>query len=325
MGELEALGVVRHIVLGSTALEHKVFCRAFADCFPEASLYVPPGIFNLVPGRVDLSPPGLGLFVDLIRPQAIDGFLTPDFQAFELNGVQYPASARPAWASELDHEPLTFDAPPIASASEVALYHRQTKTLLVTDSVTYISSTAEDWLSRSGSRDRDKLWPFNIYPSDWSRAKKKALDMMQVLTVQTPYKDEDMAALCDKLYCCPQLRLFVLESDQPLTADWVERVCAWDFKRVIPAHFDAPVAATRTEFGAAFAFALDRASSPSLAPLPGDHCIGVQKAVQVFLRRRLFRNRLEAGLTVDLEYAREVPDKGYRGRIELPLLGLVDI
>ena len=26
----------------------KVFCRAFADRFPEASLYVPPGIFNLV-------------------------------------------------------------------------------------------------------------------------------------------------------------------------------------------------------------------------------------------------------------------------------------
>ena len=47
------------------------------------------------------------------------------------------------------------------------------------------------------------------------------IHMMQVLTVQTPYKEEDMAALCDKLYCCPQLRLFVLESDQPLTADWV--------------------------------------------------------------------------------------------------------
>ena len=49
----------------------------------------------------------------------------------------------------------------------------------------------------------------------------KYIHMMQVLTVQTPYKEEDMAALCDKLYCCPQLRLFVLESDQPLTADWV--------------------------------------------------------------------------------------------------------
>ena len=47
------------------------------------------------------------------------------------------------------------------------------------------------YICRSGSRDRDKLWPFNIYPSDWSRAKKKALDMMQVLTVHTPYKDED--------------------------------------------------------------------------------------------------------------------------------------
>ena len=24
------------------------------------------------------------------------------------------------------------------------------------------------------------LWPFNLYPQEWSRAKKKALDMMQV-------------------------------------------------------------------------------------------------------------------------------------------------
>jgi len=34
----------------TTALEHKVFCRAFADKFPEALLYVPPGLFNFVPG-----------------------------------------------------------------------------------------------------------------------------------------------------------------------------------------------------------------------------------------------------------------------------------
>ena len=66
--ELEKLGRVSHIVLGSTALEHKIFCRSFADKFPDASIYVPPGIFNFIPGRVDLAPRGLGLFVDLIRP-----------------------------------------------------------------------------------------------------------------------------------------------------------------------------------------------------------------------------------------------------------------
>jgi len=178
--KLTELGEVKHIVLGSTALEHKVFCRSFADKFPDASLYVPPGIFNLVPGRVDLAPPGLGLFVDLVRPVRIDGYLTEGFKGTTLNGVDYPPSARPGWADELEFETLMFDAPPIASACEVAMFHPRTKTLLVTDSVTYISSTSEDWIAQSGSRDRDKLWPFNLYPQDWSRAKKKALDMMQV-------------------------------------------------------------------------------------------------------------------------------------------------
>jgi hypothetical protein len=125
--ELERLGPVRHIVLGSTALEHKVFCRAFADKFPDASIYVPPGIFNLIPGRVDLSPPGLGLFVDLLRPLKIDGYLTKNFKATTFNGVEYPASPVPSWADELSHEPLMFDAPPIASACEVAMFHKRTR------------------------------------------------------------------------------------------------------------------------------------------------------------------------------------------------------
>ena len=43
------------------------------------------------------------------------------------------------------------------------------------------------------------MWPFNSYPREWSRAKKKALDMMQVWTVQTPFKDEDFRALTDKV------------------------------------------------------------------------------------------------------------------------------
>jgi len=127
--ELERLGPVRHIVLGSTALEHKVFCRSFADKFPDASIYVPPGIFNLIPGRVDLSPPGLGLFVDLLRPLKIDGYLTKNFEATTFNGIEYPASPVPSWADELSHEPLMFDAPPIASACEVAMFHKRTRSV----------------------------------------------------------------------------------------------------------------------------------------------------------------------------------------------------
>ena len=52
--------------------------------------------------------------------------------------------------------------------------------------------------------------------------------------MQTPYKDEDFDALTDKLYVCPQLRLFVLESDGALTKEWVDRVTrgAWDIAQV---------------------------------------------------------------------------------------------
>jgi hypothetical protein len=52
--------------------------------------------------------------------------------------------------------------------------------------------------------------------------------------VQTPYKDEDLAALTDKLYVCPQLRLFVFESDPALVLEWVARVARWDFAGVVP-------------------------------------------------------------------------------------------
>ena len=37
-------------------------------------------------------------------------------------------------------------------------------------------------------------------------------------------------------------------------AKWLETVTSWDFNTVVPAHFDAPIAATPTEFAAAFDF-----------------------------------------------------------------------
>jgi len=62
-------GEVSHIVLGSTAIEHKFFARAFVDYFQQATFYACPGVFSYVPGPwgADLAPSGLGLFVDAIR------------------------------------------------------------------------------------------------------------------------------------------------------------------------------------------------------------------------------------------------------------------
>jgi len=152
--QLRALGDVRHIVLGTTALEHKFFCRAFADSFPDASLYVCPGVFNYAPPLpANLRPPGLGLFVDLVRPLRVDGYLTEGFRACVLNGVEYPESPRPAWADEFDHA-LLFLGTPIANAAEAALYHSPSRTLLVTDAVVRIASDRSDWLTPAGAAGR---------------------------------------------------------------------------------------------------------------------------------------------------------------------------
>ena len=73
---LNEIGDVRHIVLGSTAIEHKFFCRAFADAFPDASIYVCPGVFNFLPPLdPNFRPRGLGLFADAVRPLRIDGYV----------------------------------------------------------------------------------------------------------------------------------------------------------------------------------------------------------------------------------------------------------
>mmetsp|Transcript_6062 Transcript_6062/g.15443 ORF Transcript_6062/g.15443 Transcript_6062/m.15443 type:complete len:481 (-) Transcript_6062:1120-2562(-) len=319
---LRELGEVKHIVLGATAIEHKFFCRSFIEAFPEASLYVCPGVFNYVPGRADFAPPGLGLFVDLLKPARIDGFLTEGFREAELGGRVYPESSRPVWADEIDHTLLFLDTS-IANLGEVTFFHAKTRTLFVTDSMTYIGSKVPDWQTENGSRNRSL--PFNNYPREWDAARKKALDQMQILTIQTPYKDEDLLALADRLYVCPQLRLFVFETDPELAKKWLTRVLAWDSRWVVASHFDAPVSARPQEIKAAFSFILDRPASASQAPLPEDHCMGVQKAVQILLRRTLFRNRLASGSVQQVEYAGLEENGQYVGRIRLPLVGDVTL
>lgn len=51
-------------------------------------------------------------------------------------------------------------------------------------------------------------------------------------------------ALSKKLLVSPVLQTLVYSKNPEGSRDWIERMTrSWTFKRVIPAHFDAPVAA----------------------------------------------------------------------------------
>ena len=60
-----------------------------------------------------------------------------------------------------------------------------------------------------------------------------------------------------RLLVAPILQTLILNRAPQATLAWVDLVAQWHFDRIIPCHFDAPIAATPQQFRAAFDF-LDR-------------------------------------------------------------------
>ena len=55
---------------------------------------------------------------------------------------------------------------------------------------------------------------------------------------------QNFAAVANKLICSPVTQVLVFTKIPRATREWVEQMAQWSFKRVISAHFNAPVAAT---------------------------------------------------------------------------------
>lgn len=126
---LKELGNVKYIVLPVTAVEHKVYMAKFVKQFPQAKVYVAPGQFSWP--------------IDLPLGFKVDGILT------EENKKDVP------FAKEIDYTGW-FYRPFTGSISEVAFFHKKSKTLLVTDAVIYIDEEPPEVLKRQGVKP--SLW-----------------------------------------------------------------------------------------------------------------------------------------------------------------------
>jgi len=121
MRQLEAkYGPVKHIVLGTLGLEHKALAGPFSKSFPEATVWVQPGQWSF-PLPLPLSTFGFPVNSERLRVLPPSG-----------------SSDEPSWATsgEIEYEtlgPLRFKA--VGAFGETAFFHRDTKTLIVTDSV----------------------------------------------------------------------------------------------------------------------------------------------------------------------------------------------
>lgn len=131
MRELEKkYGPVKHIVLGTVALEHKATFGPFCQNFPKATVWIQPGQWAF---PVDLPIDALGVRQkgQRLRELPVPGRPATN-SIFRTNAKYGP----PEWEDEIEYEvlgPITFQS--VGAFSETAFYHKSSQSLIVTDVV----------------------------------------------------------------------------------------------------------------------------------------------------------------------------------------------
>jgi len=269
--ELEAAhGAVRYILLPTASgLEHKVFVPAFARCFPDAQVFVAPHQWSF----------------PLNLPLRWLGFPHGRTQVLSENGAV-------PFADEFDYAILDINLGK-GSFGEVALLHRRSRTLLVTDTVLSVSSNPPEILQldpypllfhardsalepiEDSDANRCKGWQrIALFANYFQPSTLKTVGFVQAIRdgLKAPNHskkayfglfpfqwqsgwEQSFEALCGqgRPFVAPILQTFILDHDPQGVIAWADRVASWKFEQIISCHFDAPIAATPEEFRRAFA------------------------------------------------------------------------
>ncbi|MEO1183854.1 MAG: DUF4336 domain-containing protein [Cyanobacteria bacterium J06636_27] len=275
-------GKIKYIILPTiSGLEHKVFVGPFARHFPDSQIFVAPKQWSL-PVNLPLS--WLGIPAKRTQVLSEDTSKTPFANQFDFKILG----------------PIELGAGRFA---EVAFFHKSSKTLLVTDSIisvpeqppaiiqldTYpllfhardkatdiVTDTLEN---RRKGWERIALFALYFRPSvldvpKWSEVFRDAAKTPKRVKKNYfglyPFKWKQNWQRCfetlrgdGRLLVAPILQTLILNRAPRETILWAEQVANWDFKRIIPCHFDAPIEATPNQFRQAFSF-LEKHSNNTL-------------------------------------------------------------
>ncbi|KAG1671868.1 hypothetical protein FOA52_003435 [Chlamydomonas sp. UWO 241] len=251
---------VEYIVLPTFAYEHKIFVGPFSRAFPDAEVYVTPYQWSF---PVNLPNEFLG-----INPT---GELTPTEEGMP-------------WADEIGQRlllPPSISIGDYARQPECAFFHKKSKTLLVTDSVIMLNDNVPDiipvpallesardsWLNRfrAGGRSSEEVKAISrpelrddTLENRIRGYRRMSLICLYFIPSDLLCPDNAWRAISDRLICPPVVETLVYSNFKPVVRAWVDSITSdWAFNKVIPAHFDAPVRATPSDFRRAFAFAYE--------------------------------------------------------------------
>lgn len=246
--ELEA--PVEHIILPTFAYEHKIFVGPFSRKFPQATIWVAPRQWSW---PINLPLEFFGIF--RARTLRDEDRLTP-------------------WFDEIEQKLLSSPEVGIGPYVEVAFYHKRSRTLLVTDAVIYVPKQPPETISKEALLaaaknglavrllSKGKNVP-NEAVVDNKKTRQKGWERMVLQILFLGPSDllepqRTFTQMSQKLIVSPIVKTLVFSKVPEKVKNWVDRIVAdWPFKRIIPAHFDAPVSASPADFKAAFAFLND--------------------------------------------------------------------
>ncbi len=280
-------GDVKYIILPTTSgLEHKVFVGPFARAFPTAQVFVAPNQWSF---PVNLPLAWLGL--PWGRTKAL------------------PAKSGDApFGDEFDYDLLGPIGLGLGAFAEVAMLHRSSKTLLLTDAIVTIPATppeiiasetrallfhardhvhdvvADTPANRLKGWQRIALFSFYFRPSAAAIvALGEALKDIKTAPDRSrqnyfglyPFQwqagwEKSFEALRGegRIFVAPILQRLILNRDPQAAIHWADRIAAWDFERIITCHMDAPIVASSNDFRAAFGFLEKQPCQEIRYPLP---------------------------------------------------------
>ncbi|VEP11962.1 conserved hypothetical protein [Hyella patelloides LEGE 07179] len=266
-------GDVKYIILPTiSGLEHKVFVAPFARKFPQAQIFVAPDQWSF---PFDLPLNWLGF------PRKRTFILPED-------------SSKTPFANQFDYAILKTVDLKSGYFSEVAFFDKKSSTLLVTDSIISVFAepplilqidsspllfhakdngleTINDTLeNRCKGWQRIALFAMYFQPTVLSIPQwgKVFLDAFKAPDKSSknyfglfPFKWREDWQQCfyslsgnGRLFVPPILQTLILNRSPQDVLQWADAIADWDFQRIIPCHFSAPIIAGSQQFRQAFSF-----------------------------------------------------------------------
>lgn len=281
--ELEKVhGKVKHIVLGSVAIEHKQYASVFAQKFSEATVWLQKGQYSF---PNDLPPSFLGF------PSARTKFI-PE------NKNDAPSD----WTNDFNFETLGPIISRDGAFGETVFFHKETNTLLCTDTVVEVTEDVPK-IFETDTRPllyhaRDTMVEVvedteEVRKRGWRRVVLFGLffnpaaivikDGNEAYSNRRPDINPDFAgiypfdwvgddissfkALQGGLLVAPILQKLILNRYPVETLDFADKVAKWPIQRIIPAHLKNDLKYSGADYRKAFSF-LEASGVPAGLPNP---------------------------------------------------------